>query len=182
MHFLRRFVNGNYYHTVFELLPVHAGQRVLEVGCGMGDACEVLPPGVEYLGIDVSEPCLDYARRIHGRPGVAFSDRPLSECEGGFDCALVICTLHHLSLEQGQELARELRRLVNGPLLVAEPDAERSNLLQRYILSRDRGDYPLRPISGHLELLAQHYECEQMLTQDLRLALARLTYSVCRPR
>lgn len=181
IHALRRLVNGNYYGTVFKLLPLRPGDRVLEIGCGMGDACAALGAGVEYLGIDVSESCLDHARRWYERPGVSFRNVQLEQVEGRFTHALVICTLHHLAPVEGHHLAQQLRRLVEGPVLVADPDALRSNWIQRLILSWDRGAYPLRPIEQHLDLLRQEYRCRQILTQDLRARLGRLTYSLCEP-
>lgn len=182
LQFVRQLLNGDYYETIFSLLPLRAGDRVLEVGCGIGDACRSLPAGVEYLGLDVSEMSLDIARERHQRPGVRFSSVRLQELEGEFTHALVICTLHHLSMDEGREISRELRRLVSGPVLVADPDAEASNWLQRVLLWLDRGDFALRPINGHLDLLREQYDCRQVLTKDLRARLGRLTYSLCRPR
>ncbi len=182
LQFARWLLNGNYYETIFGLMPLQPGDRVLEVGCGIGDACKSLAPGVEYVGLDVSEMTLDIARKRHGRPGVEFTSVPLEEMEGEFSHALVICTLHHLSLEQGEAMARELHRLVDGPVLVADPDAVKSNFVQRLLLYIDRGEFVLRPIHRHLDLMRQHYDCQTLLTKDLRARLGRLTYSICQPK
>jgi ubiquinone/menaquinone biosynthesis C-methylase UbiE len=64
---------GSKYHnklaipTVLKLLKVKPGERILDVGCGQG----VLSPhisqaGANYVGIDVSEKLLKFAKQHHG--------------------------------------------------------------------------------------------------------------------
>lgn len=44
---------------------VKAGDRVLDVGCGWGILCEMVPPGVKVLGIDLVPEFVEEARRSY---------------------------------------------------------------------------------------------------------------------
>ncbi len=56
---------GAHGHAALELYPPTAGQRVLDVGCGFGDASQFLAklvgPGSEVVGVDVAERFVDAA-------------------------------------------------------------------------------------------------------------------------
>ncbi|MCA9792830.1 MAG: class I SAM-dependent methyltransferase [Candidatus Eremiobacteraeota bacterium] len=181
-HYLRRLVNGNYFAEFHRLLDLRPGDRLLDVGCGVGEASCLAGNGVEYVGLDVDEGYIDYARKLYGRPGVSFVHGDIQVVEGEFSKAIVVCALHHLCEQQVLQLGQRLHQLVGGPVGVVDPDAERSNWFQRIFLYLDRGDHIFRPIRGHLAPLEELYDCQTLLTRDTRLRGARLTYSVCQPK
>ena len=63
---------GHYYHRelilpkVLEALDLHDGDRLLDIGCGQGVLCRVIPRKVEYVGIDKAKPLLKAAEK-YGR-------------------------------------------------------------------------------------------------------------------
>ncbi len=93
------------------------GQRVLELGCGMGTISTLLArSGAEVSALDISADSIDVARRrarLHGVGGVI--DFTVAEAEslpyetGQFDVVVGRAVLHHLDVEQaGPELHRVL--------------------------------------------------------------------------
>lgn len=74
-------------------LALRSGERVLDVGCGAGattlDLAAAVAPGGEALGVDISRPLLEVARRrSEGVPGVRFAEGDAQAHpfpEGGFD-------------------------------------------------------------------------------------------------
>ena len=75
--------------------PPRPGERVLDLGCGFGDTTQKLAglvgPDGEAVGIDVSEPFIDQARKeAEGGPGnvsFAVADVQVGELGDGFDYA-----------------------------------------------------------------------------------------------
>jgi SAM-dependent methyltransferase len=181
-HRIRSFINGDYLSDFIDILGLGEGDRILDVGCGVGEASVLAGPGMSYLGVDIDERYIQYAREQYDRPGVEFQNGQLSEVSGRFSHAILVCVLHHLSEQEIYDLSLRLREMVDGPIGVVDPDAEKSNLFQKFLLYLDRGDYALRPIRGHLVGFEEQYECRQVLTRDTRLKGARLTYSVLTPR
>ena len=53
-------------YKITETLNIKKGDRVLDLGCGNGCFFEVLPEGVDYLGIDNSKNLISYGRKKYG--------------------------------------------------------------------------------------------------------------------
>lgn len=130
--------------ALVSLLP--KGWVVADLGCGTGNASEVLAPVAErVLAVDISEPMLSAARRrLAGRRNVDFvrSDAgrlPMSD--QSLDAAVAILVLHHM--EDPAALVREAARCLRtdrggGELLVVD------------MVRHEREDY--RRTMGHLHL------------------------------
>jgi SAM-dependent methyltransferase len=85
---------GAHGDAAMETHPPHPGNRVLDLGCGFGDTTQRLAELVgsegEALGLDVSQPFIDLARReAEGVENVSFecADVQVAELEGDFDYA-----------------------------------------------------------------------------------------------
>jgi SAM-dependent methyltransferase len=80
-------------------LPAHAG-RALDAGCGAGRYTQVLAKHFdEVVGIDISEPLIDLARRQRSGANVAYlaTDMMSFADADGFDLVFSSTTLHHLA-------------------------------------------------------------------------------------
>lgn len=128
----------------------HAGQRILDIGCGPADILEVLPEDVVYVGFDESAPYVDAAKRRYGNRGefrCASVTRDLIGRYRGFNVALALGVLHHLDDADAFTLLTIAREaLVSGGRLVTIDGCyvERQSHLARYFLRCDRGKFVRR--------------------------------------
>lgn len=123
------------------LLP--RGWTVADVGCGTGNAMELLAPFVrEVIGIDVSEAMIEAGRhRLGHLPNVRFvqgSAVALPLGDGSVDAAVAVLLLHHL--EDPGSAVREMARVVRGG----------GRMLVIDMMEHGRGEY--RNLMGHKHL------------------------------
>jgi SAM-dependent methyltransferase len=127
---------------------------VADVGCGTGNAAEVLSPCVSHvIAIDRSEPMLDAARRrLAGTANVEFrlgeSDR-LPLADSSVDACVCVLVLHHV--EEPMHSLREMRRVLSsersgGIALVVDMEAH------------DRDEYRCRMGHRHLGFSRERIE------------------------
>jgi SAM-dependent methyltransferase len=121
----------------FEAVAEVAPQRVLEVGCGRGEAAERIQrdAGAEVIALDQSERMVELtrARGVSARRGDV---QNLPFDDGSFDCVLAAWMLYHVpDLDRAlAELARVLR---SGGRLVAVTNTE-FNLPELWTLFGER--------------------------------------------
>jgi SAM-dependent methyltransferase len=129
---------------VYERLASGPSDTLLDIGCGTGDALNHVSSFAEYVGFDVDEVAIRFARKHHGgRRGVTYEVR---RCERSdierIDPTLILMSglLHHLSDQEAIDLlasakvARRLRRIVTLDIVFL-PGEHVSNFLARL----DRG-------------------------------------------
>lgn len=109
--------------AMLTLLP--ASWVVADVGCGTGNAAELLAPCVkQVIAVDQSKPMLDAARkRLVGLANVRFVSGSIESIPletGSVDAAVCVMVLHHVA--DPSEALREMRRIVRpgGRVLVVD--------------------------------------------------------------
>lgn len=108
----------------FLLGRVARGQRVLDLGCGLGDfAGELAAHGASVTGCDVAETALALARGRH--PGIEFvlsGEEELPFADESFDVVWAGEVLEHV--QDGLGLLGEVHRVLrpDGRLLLSTPD------------------------------------------------------------
>ena len=115
------------YHDFF-VERIHAGERVLDVGCGKGElAYDVAErTGATVVGIDRAGWALSFARSRFSHPRVTYveSDALAYEADARFDVAILSNVLEHV--REREALLRSLReRAGAGRLLLRVPSVER---------------------------------------------------------
>ena len=133
------FIGGNYFDKYRSTNPIHQWLMrgflgsvrellgsieygsVLEVGCGPGDlASRILPPQVDYLGIDIDETEIEIARKQH--PQLSFQAGSAYELpveSNSFDLVIACEVLEHL--EDPAKALAEIDRVANRWVLVSVP-------------------------------------------------------------
>ena len=110
-----RYADQPWMHDTFRYED-HAGQRVLEVGVGLGtDHLQFARAGAKMAGIDLTPRCIELARRRFEQEGLE-SDLRQMDGEGldfpdaSFDCVYSFGVLHHTS--HPEHAFREIRRVL----------------------------------------------------------------------
>lgn len=113
-----------------ERLPLDAGQRVLDVGCGTGTLAVLLKqrrPGVEVHAADGDPEVLGLARAKAERAGVEVHfDRAMAwqlpHADGALDRVVSTLMFHHLETADKARAAREILRVLRpgGAFLLAD--------------------------------------------------------------
>lgn len=102
-------------------------QKHLDVGCGSGTFIGSLPTHINSIGIDVSQPQIEYASRRYGSPSKVF----LTTGEGqsviqpnSFDIVTVIELIEHLEQKEVQDLLINAYSALKptGRIIVSTPD------------------------------------------------------------
>lgn len=111
---------GRLHDELLDRADVHAGHRVLEIGCGTGNLVLRLArrtPGVDLLGIDPDPRALERGRRKAARRGLAvrferaFAD-DLPVADASVDRVLSAYMLHHLDAADKPRMMAEVRRVL----------------------------------------------------------------------
>lgn len=131
---------------------------VLDVGCGPGTNAPAFANVPRYVGADISESYIAYARNRF--PGIfVVADVTTDRFTGErFDLILLNSLMHHLDDGQTDVLLQSLPRLLNEGGRIHIIDLvfpERG--LPRTLAKADRGDYP-RTTESWLEIIGRHLD------------------------
>jgi SAM-dependent methyltransferase len=160
----------------YDRLEATAGDIVLDVGCGTGNALTHLNGFSKYEGIDSDEVAIDFARKAYGdRAGVSFKCK-LCTTEDVVELqpsrVVLFGLLHHISDEQILTLfstlrtSTKLRRIVTVDIVYL-PHSPVSNFLARLDrgkFCRRRPDYESLVVQSGLRLA----QSEIMLSHPTR--------------
>jgi SAM-dependent methyltransferase len=148
------------------IAPLRAG-RILEVGCGPGTNCKWIPQSLEFVGCDLSESYIAYARKKFGDRAEFFA-APVGQLAAlrlkPFKIVIALAMLHHLSDSEVLTLCDEVLPLLEpgGIFVTGDPCfVVGQNPLEHFIVSCDRGRYMRYP-EQYRELLAGKFAVVDM--------------------
>ncbi|MGH6690860.1 MAG: class I SAM-dependent methyltransferase, partial [Gammaproteobacteria bacterium] len=152
----------------------------LDLACGPGTNARYFT-GSEYLGVDINERYVRYARRRYGREFVA-ADVVAARFPPGarYDFILVNSFLHHLSDDEVYIVLDRVRSLLadGGHVHVLELVLPASAGPARFLARWDRGKYA-RPVERWRELVMGHFMvdvCEPYVVGALGVPLWEMVY------
>jgi len=153
---------------------------VLDIGCGIGQYATITEG--DYLGVDLNDRYITYARRRHRRPNQSF--RPmdvttLREEKRMFSLVLMVDVLHHLSDEQCVVILTTASQLAKPYVVSFEPITHQPHLLGRWIVENDRGSY-VRSLE-QLHRLLEESRLPIVRSIALRLGPINTRAILCRP-
>lgn len=126
--------------------PAH-GERILDLGCGVGASVKFLPKDISYVGIDISEPYIQMAREKYGHWG-EFICANAAELDPNslnhFDRAFSFGVLHHLSDEQVARVIDLIRQVVRpgGMFVTIDPCyVPGQSAIAKLMIDNDRGAF-----------------------------------------
>ena len=134
-------------------------RRVLDVACGPGTNTRHFA-GADYLGIDLNEGCIDYARR-HFKRNFLLADVTKYRVAPGerFDFILLNSFLHHVDKPNALRILEHLRALLtdDGHVHIIDHLLPEEPSIARILAGMDRGKFAL-PQKEWLDLVTGMFE------------------------
>jgi SAM-dependent methyltransferase len=150
----RRGVQSKWHHLKFQRVAQEIGERrrVLDIGCGPGTLLGALGDGHECVGVDITEPQIEYADRVYAGPTRSFyacALEDLPELEP-FDAITAVELIEHLPTEMVKSTLRDAARRLHpgGKLILTTPDyASAWPLVERIVDRLGDVDYYVQHIN-----------------------------------
>ena len=159
------FIRGRVADLVAHLPEPRRPRRILDFGCGSGDASRHLAevfPEADVVGVDSSPQAVIWAREHHGGPRIAFAALAALATLPAFDLCYVNGVLHHVPPAARPGVVRALHdALVSGGLLALfenNPWNPGARLVMRRI-PFDRDAVPMSPPEARRLLAAAGFRC-----------------------
>lgn len=119
-------------------------KKTLDFGCGSGPYSVIFPKEM-YLGVDVDQKSIEFAKRKYNKQFVAINGKDLSAVNTKVEQIFAIDVFHHLPGESIKSYVKEFHHILtrNGRVLILEhfPVQEQTRMLGRLLLTFDRGKY-----------------------------------------
>lgn len=125
-------------------LDARAGDRVLDVCCGIGEFARDVTAA--YVGIDLNPRFVAAAAgAVKGKEFRVMDALRMDFPDKSFDRAMFINGLHHFSDEQARLVLGEIRRVTRDRVVIIDADGTPRGLLRRALLAADRGEWMRTP-------------------------------------
>jgi SAM-dependent methyltransferase len=132
--------------------------RVLDLGCGIGNSLKFLAPTTRYVGVDIHGGYISYAKRRYGTRGIFKVADATSDLDFGttFDKVFSFGVLHHLPDDAAGRLVTNAMRLLKpgGAFVSGDPCyAPGQPRIAKFLIDHDRGKH-VRTEARYREIFA----------------------------
>lgn len=165
--------------AIRQYLPLTPGMKVIDIGCGPGYIVRHLPAGIDYVGLDIDEPSIAYARARFGDKGrfdTRFFDAAAVDDLGPVDVVMMNGVMHHIGdADLAATLACVKAALKPGGALFTLDGcyAPGQSRIDKWLLDNDRGVH-VRDATGYRALLDDAFDDVDL---HIRNDLSRLPYT-----
>jgi SAM-dependent methyltransferase len=153
------FVHGRFKDISERLKNQPPIRRILDFGCGIGDAAAALldyfPDAVEVVGTDLSDEALEFARRKHSSEKLKFINLNELSFPEHFDLCFVNGVFHHIEPENRLHAVEKIRESLKEGGLLALCENNPFNPGTQIIMSRIPFDRAAKKITS--------FSCRKML-------------------
>lgn len=102
---------------------VSSGDWILDIACNEGGLIDYLPENTHYLGIDISETALAFARQFHPHHEFMLADLSMSVPDVGklFDVAIMLAFIEHI--KEPQHIINAVKTMLKpgGRIIITTP-------------------------------------------------------------
>jgi 2-polyprenyl-3-methyl-5-hydroxy-6-metoxy-1,4-benzoquinol methylase len=163
-------------------IKAQPGERVLDIGCGTGTLFELMGKKINYVGYDISEDYINFAKKkFKNETNAKFYCTRVNEIElfeKDFDVVIAIGILHHLDDEEALrvlELAN-MHLKQDGRFILCEPMwIQNQNRFAKLMLSIDRGK-AIRNEEQYTNMLDKFFTNQKAVIDE---SLFNVPYTIC---
>ncbi|MBT6052588.1 MAG: class I SAM-dependent methyltransferase [Candidatus Scalindua sp.] len=185
---LQRLANfGDYTKILENALGPKADEKTLDVGCGLGVCAKIGGCTGFYVGVDISEAYLKYAKRhfaVNGRKHFVLYKIPEIEFSyKSFDKAICSGIMHHINDEDCIELLKKVASFTKKKIVIMEMilPVKNSPFGDRLWLNFERGNY-MRKYTDLLKLIKKYLEVLNVEMIRNRTRLGTYALITCIPK
>ena len=157
--------------AIGDYLTLRPGMRVIDIGCGPGHILRHLPPGIDYIGFDVDQTYIDYARSWFGHLGrfhCHYFDAAAADEFAGADVVMMNGVLHHLGDEELKETLANVCGVLKRDGVLFTLDGcyrEGQSRIAKWLLDNDRGEF-VRDRDGYGHVLREAFGKVDLAIRD----------------
>lgn len=165
-------------------LDLKEKDRILDVGCGIGEYSKIVPKKGYYLGIDKDQNFIKKAKKNFKNKNIDFlcaDFLEISTLKKSFNKAILVFLIHHLDDEDCEKLLKKLSCLVQDRCVIVENIYTKYHHLNNLLCVLDRGSF-VRPLQEQKKLIEKYFEIEEVSYYYTRLPIKKRILFVCKPK